>query len=189
MGGMDMGSGGTGGMGTGGEMGGMDMGHDASMPPLATRLADATPAQRDAAADLLARTKATIAPYASEPAARAAGFVPANVTKRIIHYRNVTNRRDDHELDPTRPEGLVYFRGPTGAMTLLGALYTARPGEPAPTPGGDIFSWHTHDPSCGTFLVPSGGCATTFRMLHVWTAPRAADPWIQPVQLAFGRTG
>jgi len=188
MGGMDMGDGSMGGMDMG-SMGGMGHAHDATMPPLATRLADATAAQRDAAADLLARTKATIAAYASEPAARAAGFVPANLTKRVIHYANVANRRDDHELDPTRPEGLVYFRDATGGLTLLGAFFTVRPGEPAPTPGGDIFSWHTHDTSCTTFLVPPGGCAATFRMLHVWTAPgAAADPWLQPIQLAFGRT-
>ena len=62
-----------------------------------------------------------------------------------------------------------------------------RPGEPAPAPGGDIFFWHTHDPSCGSFLVPAGGCTDTFRMLHVWTAPAAVDPWIQPVREAFGR--
>jgi hypothetical protein len=173
-------------------MGGMDMGggghtHDAALPPLAERLADATPAQRGATADLLAHTKATLTAYASEPAARAAGFVPNDVTKRVVHYRNVANRRDDHELDASRPEGLVYLRLPTGELHLLGALFTVRPGEPAPSPGGDIFSWHTHDPSCGSFLVPAGGCADTFRMLHVWTAPAAKDPWIQPVRGAFGR--
>jgi hypothetical protein len=185
----------------GGDMGGMHMGgmdrggagtrpaaHDAALPPLTDRLAAATPEQRAATADLLARTKATLAAYASEPAARAAGFVPADVTKRVIHYRNVANRRDDHELDPSRPEGLVYFHGPAGGLVLLGALYTARPGEVAPTPGGDLFSWHTHDPTCGTFLVSAGGCTSTFRMLHVWVAPGAPDPWVQPIRLAFGRS-
>ena len=81
----------------------------------------------------------------------------------------------------------MYLRDSAGGLRLLGALYTVRPGEPAPSPGGDIFFWHTHDPSCGSFLVPTGGCTDTFRMLHVWTAPAAADPWIQPVRAAFGR--
>jgi hypothetical protein len=182
MSGMDMG---------GMDMGGMDMGgagptgHDASLPPLATRLAAATSAQRSATADLFARTRAAIAPYASEAAARAAGFVPNDPTKRVVHYKNVANRRDDHELDPEHPEGLVYFHGPAGGYRLLGALYTVRPGERAPTPGGAIFFWHTHDPTCGTFLVPAGACTDTFRMLHVWVAPGAPDPWIQPIKLAF----
>jgi hypothetical protein len=183
-GGMDMGGTDMGGMG----MGGSGHGHDAALAPLTERLADATPAQRDATADLLARTKATLTPYASEPAARAAGFVPNDVTRRVVHYRNVANRRDDHELDPSRPEGLVYLRLATGELHLLGALFTVRPGERAPTPGGGIFSWHTHDPGCGSFLVPAGGCTDTFRMLHVWTAPAAVDPWIQPVRDAFGRS-
>jgi hypothetical protein len=162
-------------------------GHDATMPPLAARVADATPEQRAATADLLARTRATLAAFASEPAARAAGYLPNDATKRVVHYRNVANRRDDHELDPAHPEGLVYLRTPRGELRLLGAVFTVRPGEPAPTPGGDIFSWHTHDPDCGSFLVPAGGCGETFRMLHVWTAPAAVDPWIQAIRDAFGR--
>jgi hypothetical protein len=167
---------------------GAHLGHHVALPPLELRLAAATPAQRAATADLLARTRAALAAYTSESAARGAGFVPANATKRVIHYRNVANRRDDHELDPVRPEGLVYLRDATGGLRLLGALYTVRPGEPAPTPGGNVFSWHTHDPVCGSFLVPGGGCTDTFRMLHVWTAPGAHDPWIQPVREAFGRS-
>ena len=177
----------------GADMGGMDMGgdphhrHDASLPPLATRLAAATPAQRAVTADLLAHTRAALAPFASEAAARAAGFVPNDETKRLIHYRNFANRRDGHNLDPERPEGLVYLRRPDGTLHLLGAVFTVRPGEAAPTPGGDIFFWHTHQPSCGAFLVPAGTCTDTFRMLHIWTAPSAVDPWIQSPKLAFGR--
>jgi hypothetical protein len=188
MGGMDMGGMDMGGMNMGGSgAGGAHAGHDASLPPLASRLAAATPAQRAATTDLLDATRTALAPYASEAAARAAGFVPNDLTKRVIHYRNVANRRDDHELDPAHPEGLVYLRDPSGGLRLLGALYTVLPGEPAPAPGGNVFFWHTHDPSCGSFLVPAGGCTDTFRMLHVWTAPAAVDPWIQPVREAFGR--
>ena len=179
-------------------MGGMDMGgrgrrrrargHDASLPPLASRLAAATPAQR-AAHHRPARRhpRRRSPPYASEAAARAAGFVPNDLTKRVIHYRNVANRRDDHELDPAHPEGLVYLRDAAGDLRLLGALYTVRPGEPAPTPGGDVFFWHTHDPSCGSFLVPAGRCTDTFRMLHVWTAPRRPIRGSNRCGEAFGR--
>src|SRR4051794_8226047 len=156
MGGMDMGGMDMGGMDMGGTgAGGAHAGHDASLPPLARRLAAATSAQRRATTDLLDTTRTALAPYASEAAARAAGFVPNDLTKRVIHYRNVANRRDAHELDPAHPEGLVYLRDASGDLRLLGALYTVRPGEPAPAPGGDIFFWHTHDPSCGSFLVPA----------------------------------
>jgi hypothetical protein len=161
--------------------------HDATIPPLASRLADASSAQRTAAADLLASTRTTLAPFESEPAARAAGFLPNDATKRVIHYRNIANRRDGRALDPTHPEGLVYLRTPSGHLRLLGAVFTVRPADTAPAPGGSIFFWHTHDPSCGSFLVPAGGCTDTFRMLHVWTAPAAVDPWIQAIRDAFGR--
>ena len=165
-------------------------GHGAEFPPLASRLAAATPAERAAAADLLARTRATLQAYESEPAARAAGFEPNPNGGRLIHYRNVANRRDDHQLDPEHPEGLVYVRTATGTLQLLGAVFTVHAGETAPTPGGAIFQWHSHDSSCPTFLVAPGGCGVTFRMLHVWTTSTAGviDPWNQSARAAFGRS-
>src|SRR5438874_2020115 len=63
----------------------------AEPPPLASRLAAASTTQRAAAADLLARTRATLQAFESEPAARAAGFVPNPNGRRLIHYRNVAN--------------------------------------------------------------------------------------------------
>ena len=179
--------------GTDRSMGGMsgmdDHQHGASLPPLTSRLAAATETERAAATDLLTRIRATLAPFESEPAARAAGFVPNPNGHRLIHYRNVANRRDGHELDPEHPEGLVYARTTTGALRLLGAVFTVHAGEPAPTPGGAIFRWHTHDPKCPTFLVAPGTCADTFRMLHVWTtdAIHIVDPWSQHFRDAIGR--
>ena len=172
------------GEGTGGHQ------HSASLPPLASRLAAATETERAAATDLLTRIRATLAPFESEPAARAAGFVPNPNGHRLIHYRNVANRRDGHELDPEHPEGLVYVRNRSGALVLLGAVFTVAPGETAPAPAGDIFGWHTHDPRCNTFLVPAGGCSETFRMLHIWTttAVEVLDPWTQPFRAAIGHT-
>lgn len=163
--------------------------HGAELPPLASRLAAAIPTERAAAADLLASTGATLQAYESEPAARAAGFVPNPGGGRLIHYRNVANRWDGRALDPEHPEGLVYVTTITGELRLLGAVFTVRAGEAAPTPGGDIFRWHTHDPSCPTFLVAPGACQDTFRMLHVWTtdAVTVVDPWNQMPRAAFER--
>jgi len=179
-----------------GDMGAMDSmggtGHgmgDMGFPPLATRLAHASTKQRHAASTLLTRLRTQLAPYEDEDAARADGFVPNDTTKRLIHYRNVANRRDDRELDPTHLEGLVYAHGADGRLHLLGALFTVRPGEVAPTPAGDIFRWHTHDPSCADFLVHPGECRDTFRMLHVWTtkAIPIRDPWQQHFRDAVDR--
>lgn len=169
-------------------MGGMQRhGHGADFPPLAMRLAAATPTERAAAADLLARTRATLQAFESEPAARAAGFVPNPGSGRLIHYRNFANRRDDRQLDPEHPEGLVYVQTATDTLQLLGAVFTVRAGETAPTPGGAIFQWHSHDSSCPTFLVAPGGCGDTFRMLHVWTTSTAGvvDTWNQSARAAF----
>ncbi len=162
-----------------------------AQPSLATRRAAATAAERAAADDLFARTRISLERFAAEPDAVAAGFTPApNATGRVIHYRNVANRRDGHELDPEHPEGLVYARNRSGALVLLGAVFTVAPGETAPAPAGDIFRWHTHDPRCDTFLVPAGGCSETFRMLHIWTttAVEVLDPWTQPFRAAIGHT-
>ena len=163
--------------------------HGAELPPLASRLAAATPTQRAAAANLLARIRVTLQAYESEPAARAAGFVPNPGSGRLIHYRNIANRWDGRALDPANPEGLVYVPTATGKLVLLGAVFTVRAGEVAPTPGGEIFRWHSHDSSCPTFLVAPGACQNTFRMLHVWTtdAVTVVDPWNQMPRAAFGR--
>lgn len=163
--------------------------HDMTQPPLATRRAAATPAERDAADDLFARTRSSLERFAAEPDAVAAGFTPApKATGRVIHYRNLAHRRDGHALDPDRPEGLVYARSRSGALVLLGAVFTVQSGGTAPAPAGAIFRWHTHDPRCETFLVPAGGCSDTFRMLHIWTTTAAdvVDPWTQPFRAAIG---
>ena len=167
--------------------GGMGHQHSMSLPPLSERLAAATPAQRAAATDLLTLIRSTVRPFESEPAARAAGFAPNPNGHRLIHYRNVANRRDGSQLDPEHPEGLLYFRTATGQLRLMGAVFTVHAGEAAPTPAGEIFRWHTHNPSCPTFLVAPGACADTFRMLHVWTtdAVDVVDPWSQQVRAAI----
>ena len=154
--------------------------------PLAERRAAASHAQRRAAAKLLTATTESLDRFSDEAAARAAGFVPGPGTRKVIHYRNRVNRRDGRALDPAHPEGLVFLRTGSG-YRLLGAVFTVAAGESAPTPGGGIFRWHTHDPNCGSFLVAPRACESSFRMLHVWTASPVVDPWAQPIRDAFGR--
>jgi hypothetical protein len=81
----------------------------------------------------------------------------------------------------------VYLEQPDGSLRLLGAVYTVHRAEPAPTHGGPIFRWHTHDETCGSFYVEPGSCEDTFRMLHVWTTDdvEIVDPWIQPFRFAL----
>jgi hypothetical protein len=111
---------------------------------------------------------------------------PTQVDNCTVHWPNRHNRRDAFQLEPTLVEGLVYRCTPDGGYELLGAVYTVAAGEPAPTPGGPIFQWHTHQ-GCGDFYVRPGECEDTFRMLHVWTAAGydVADPWNQPFPVAL----
>lgn len=162
--------------------------HHEMSAPLEERLAAATPEQRKTAASLLAKTTKSLQRFEYEPDAVAAGFVAQPNGHRLIHYRNTRNRRDGRALDPNAPEGLVFARAASGELRLLGAVFTVHRGETAPTPGGPIFQWHTHDESCGSFLLAPGECPSTFRMLHVWTtdAVTITDPWIQPFRMAMG---
>jgi hypothetical protein len=167
-------------------------GHE-QLPPLAERRAAATAEQRVAADELYDAVKTSLVRFSREGAARAAGFRPgrraAHKRRGIVHYRNRANRADDKTLDPQAPEGLVYFKTRRGRSVLLGAVFRVGRGETAPQPGGPIFQWHTHDPSCGSFYVEGDQCIGSPRMLHVWTtdAVRVKDPWIQPLRDALGR--
>ena len=154
--------------------GGRHRGHHEHPPltPYAERYAAATPEQQAAADDLRASVAATVAPYADVDAAVAAGYrvVPATATT-IAHYVDPAATRDARVLDPSRPEGLVYYAAGEGDPVLLGAFFIAPPGEPVPDDAGGIVVWHSHDPACtGFFATPDQPCTDSRRMLHVWTA-------------------
>jgi len=99
---------------------------------------------------------------------------------RFLHVPNPAWRADGRVLDPTRPETLVYWRGPSDRLVLVGVMYTAARGEPGPTVGGPITRWHDHescrDPATGAKLgrPVDGTCpdGQVFRrsgeMMHVW---------------------
>jgi hypothetical protein len=145
-----------------------------SMPDLAP-VAGATPAQRDAATDLLVRTEAATAGYADPAVAANAGFdLRAGLARRekrfpglaaklhsvdtgtppaggmpMLHVSNKANRADGKVLDPTAPETLMYGYQGHDRWTLMGVMYTANETYPQapPDPGGPITRWHYHDKS------------------------------------------
>jgi hypothetical protein len=154
--------------------GGHDGGHHEHPPltPYAERYAAATPEQQAAADDLRTAVAATIAPYADVDAAVAAGYqVVPGTEHTIAHYLDRTAARDGRVLDPSKPEGLVYYAVGDGKPVLLGAFFIAPSGEPVPDSAGGITVWHSHDPACTAFFAtPDQPCTDTRRMLHVWTA-------------------
>jgi hypothetical protein len=154
--------------------GGAHHGHDhPALTPYADRYAAATPDQQAAADDLQAAVAATVAPYADVDDAVAAGYrvVPGTEGGIAAHYLDVGAARDGRVLDPSRPEGLVYYAAGDGDPVLLGAFFVAPPGQPVPDDAGGIVVWHSHDPACtGFFATPDQPCTDSRRMLHVWTA-------------------
>ncbi len=135
-----------------------------------------------AAAQALAdATKAATSRFTRLEDAIAAGYVlPVGAKGTDVHIENPQFKQDGRDLDPERPETLVYaIEG--GRATLLGVVYViGRAGVAAPQPGGPITRWHAHN-ICLTALPPGFGIVTPFgscpalslnvttpEMMHVW---------------------
>ena len=143
-------------------------------PPYEQRYGEATADEQQAADELLASVRATLAAYADVDAAVAAGYqAPVRPRGPTVHYLDPTVAEEGRVLDPARPNGLIYRTDPAGAPVLLGAFFVAPPGAPAPSPAGDLVVWHSHDPACPAFFATADEpCTEARRMLHVWTADR-----------------
>jgi len=159
-----------------------------------------TAQQQRAAADLAARTRASLARYTDIRAALAAGYRPALArTGLSVHLEDKAAERDGRVLDPDRPELLMYAIA-DGRATLLSAVYTMpRAGQAGPTPGGPLTRWHAHN-GCLSLLPPGfsvvdayGGCpalsvqVTLPVMMHVWVVDNPGGPYADQVPDAWTR--
>jgi hypothetical protein len=153
------------------------------LPPYEQRYASASPEEQAAADALLADVRTTLAAYEDVDAAVAAGYqAPRHPRGPIAHYVNPSVADEGHLLDPSHPNGLVYYTGGNDGPVLLGAFFVTPPGTAAPTPAGDLVVWHSHNPGCpGVFATADAPCTDVRRMLHVWTA--------EQVSVASRRTG
>lgn len=97
----------------------------------------------------------------------------------ILHAEHRRFRNDAQDLDPRRPETLVYANEPGRALVLIGVMFSMARAEHGPTPGGPLTRWHMHSVCVsgekrGLAPRPDGRCprGTTRRlgseMLHVW---------------------
>ena len=154
-------------------------GKDRTTMPNLPDVASATPEQKSAAADLLARTESATAPYADPSAAQAAGFDfqtsltraeqrNPNLAQRLqqvdagrmparmpmLHVANRANFRDGTVLDPSAPEVLMYAYEGRDAWKLVGVMYAANESYPQapPDPGGPITRWHYHGEHGGLMM-------------------------------------
>jgi hypothetical protein len=147
----------------------------------------ATETERDAAAKLLADSKAGAARFADLSTAQAEGYVEANLMgirtppSWPAHFTSRAYVADGRLLDPARPESLMYMQLRDGRRLLIGVMYVA-PGGQGPRVGGPLTTWHTHPGACFGLDGRSVGVANaqgqcpsgTIRplrqpeMLHVW---------------------
>jgi len=139
-----------------------------------------TTAELEAAARLVADTKAAAARFENLEAARAEGYYQVAPPRNgLAHYLNAGYTRDGRILDPERPESLIYLRMTNGSWKLVGVMYRMpSPDQPGPRVGGALTAWHAHDNLCTAngrvvATTTNGSCtigtwSKTPEMLHVW---------------------
>ncbi len=126
-----------------------------------------------AADTLVARTQIALQKYEDPQAALDAGFVPLGFEPNgVYHYLNRVNMVSDDELDPDKPESIVYGRQPDGSIHPIGVMFMAsKIGEHGPKPGGCLMTWHSHG---WPFAAPG---QQSVEMVHVWTIPVPGGPF------------
>jgi hypothetical protein len=164
--------------------------------------ATATPAQKAAAAKLLADTRAGLWQWTDPQKVHDAGFRSigdsGTGTEHLVNWRWLN---DDHVLDPDHPESLVFDVKPDGTRVLAAAMYIATPGTPddqIPDIGGPLTQWHIHNNLCYSdeqivdgapqyrvvgLTDASGNCSYGKKlgppspMLHVWVRDNECGPF------------
>jgi hypothetical protein len=154
-----------------------------------------TPQEQARAENLIAVTLLRLPQWSDPAKAEAAGFhsIGDGITG-YEHFLNPAYIADDDELDPDKPESLVY-RVQNGRRTLEAAMYMAKPGttlEDVPDIGGKLTQWHIHDNLCFTatppqrvvgLTAPDGTCRAPFvkgpsiPMIHVWIVAKPCGPF------------
>jgi hypothetical protein len=148
---------------------------------LATGACQATPAQRAAAARLLADTRRAAARFRDLRDARTAGYAPHRlIPQSVKHYFNPAYVTDGRVLDPARPEGLLYAHTTRGPVLVAAVYLMNRAGEPARAVGGCLTPWHTHTELCSSH--PASGRIDGVRGRD-GRCPPGQVPWATPPML------
>jgi hypothetical protein len=150
--------------------------------------------QREAARELIDETTSVTAVYADVAAATAAGYQSiGDAASGFEHYVKPQYLADGTELDPGRPESLVYEVQPDGSRRFTTVMYILAAGttmDDVPDIAGNLTVWHTHGNLCfepGTVRLagvlvggqcrPGGVNRPTSPMLHVWVVPNDCGPF------------
>jgi hypothetical protein len=162
-----------------------------------------TPEQQAAAENLVSVTLLRLPQWSDPAVAEAAGFQSiGDGFTGVEHFVNTEFMEDDVILDPDRPESLVYDTS-GGGRRLAAAMYMIKRGTPledAPTIGGRLIQWHTHENLCFTadgkvagLTDADGSCpAGLFKpeptpMIHVWIEKHPCGPFAALEGIGGGR--
>lgn len=136
----------------------------------------ATPAQQAEARRLMVATTANAQQrFPTFDAARAAGydFAPRSFEQqKDLDYWHVTNRsylKDTRDLDPRRPESLMYWKNEDGRPQLMAAVFRVPTRKANPALGGPIIQWHLHR--------NANRRLGKYKMTHLWMLPRLRDAY------------
>ncbi len=154
-----------------------------------------TPEQQARAENLIAVTLDGLPQWSDPEYALANGFFSiGDGLTGTEHFLNLEYITDDVDLDPDRPESLVWdVDRATGKRTLSAAMFMAKPGvtlDNVPDIGGKLTQWHVHDNLCfngegrvAGLTNAEGECAGGLRkgaevpMIHVWIRPHECGPF------------
>jgi len=146
----------------------------------------ATPKQRRAAADLLRRAREASARWRNIDVAATRGFAthlaaraPGDDAVGYLHAEHRRNSANSDDLDPARPESLIYATEPGRKPRLVGVMFSVERGVRGPTPAGPLTRWHSHIVCVkgikrGLTPRPDGTCPVGAKkgqgseMLHLW---------------------
>jgi hypothetical protein len=108
-------------------------------------------AQLLAAGEFVAELKSHTAQYTDIRAAMADGYV--QITQDLpgiaAHFIKPEYQHDGHEMDPDRPEVLLYTKRLDGNWRLVGAMMLAETvSETPPSYFGSLDAWHYHENLC-----------------------------------------
>ncbi|MEO5633292.1 hypothetical protein, partial [Gaiella sp.] len=142
--------------------------------------------QRRAAANLLKRARKASDRWRNVDLVESSGFAthlatraPGDDAVGYLHAEHRRNSADAHDLDPKRPESLIYATEPGRKPRLVGVMFSVARGVLGPTPGGPLTRWHSHIVCVngikrGLTPRPDGTCPEGARkaqgseMLHLW---------------------
>jgi hypothetical protein len=105
-----------------------------------------------------------------------------------FHAEHPPEPRPGGVLNVHRPKAIIFANAPGRPLVLVGAMWTTKPDERGPTPGGPLTRWHSHlscadghmagmanmpgmtSPSSTTVLCPPGSHLHLGRveMMHIW---------------------